>query len=112
MHRGTGFYALIDRFVELDFETERMGVLPKSGKALFPKNALTLSEIVKRGNSFIVYTVFVNPRNACHFLRVRKRVCSTRGIAEAVVMSWDADKPAKEQPALVEGAGSTRFNPN
>ncbi|HQU60205.1 MAG: hypothetical protein KDD02_10205 [Phaeodactylibacter sp.] len=112
MHRGTGFYALIDRFIELDFETERMGVLPKSGKALFPENALTLSEIVKRGKSFIVYNVFVNPRNACHFLRVRKQVCPTRGIAEAVVLNWGADKPVKEQPARVERAGNTRFNPN
>ncbi|MCB0571824.1 MAG: hypothetical protein KDC66_18785 [Phaeodactylibacter sp.] len=82
MHRGTGYYALIDRFVEMDFETERKGCLPTSWKALLPTNPLTLSEIVEQDGSFVVYEVFVNPRNSCHFVRRPREVYATRGVAE------------------------------
>ncbi len=97
MHRGVGYYALIDRFVEMDFETERQGVLPKSWNALLPANALARAEIVEKGGSFVVYQVFVNPHNACHFVRRPREVHASREAAEVVAAAW---KPGKSGSPL------------
>jgi hypothetical protein len=82
--KGIGYSALINDFIEAQYEEERLAALPDRPEDLMPEFTTVHTEVVERDGLFIVNLVYVSIEDPAVLLRVPVRMCRNRKIAEII----------------------------